>query len=111
VRAVWNGAVLAESDDTVVVDGNHYFPDSSLRPEYFTPSSTKALCPWKGIASYYGITVNGASKADAAWFYRHPLPPAWKVKHRVAFGPGVEIVASTTPARGCRCPGAHSSAG
>ncbi|GAB2614615.1 DUF427 domain-containing protein [Kribbella endophytica] len=94
VRAVWKGVVLAESDDTVVVEGNHYFPDSSLRPEHFTPSSTKSLCPWKGIASYYVVTVNGATNADAAWFYPHPLPLARKVKNRVAFGKGVEIVVS-----------------
>ncbi len=94
VRAVWKGEVLAESDDTLVVDGNHYFPDSSLRPEHFKPSSTKSLCPWKGIASYYDVTVNGATNTDAAWFYSHPSPLARKVKNRVAFGNGVEIVAS-----------------
>ena len=94
MRAVWNGVVLAESDDTVVVDGNHYFPASALRPEYFTPSSTKSLCPWKGIASYYSVKVNDATNADAAWSYRHPLPPARKIRGRVAFGNGVEVVAS-----------------
>jgi uncharacterized protein (DUF427 family) len=92
VRAVWNGAVLAESADTVVVDGNHYFSESALQQEYFTPSSTKSLCPWKGIATYYSVTVNGATNADAAWTYRHPLPPARKIKDRVAFGNGVEVV-------------------
>ncbi|GAA1521479.1 DUF427 domain-containing protein [Kribbella lupini] len=81
VRAVWNGVVLAESDDTVVVDGNHYFPESALRQEYFTPSPTKSLCPWKGIASYYSVTVYGATNADAAWTYRHPLPSARKLKN------------------------------
>jgi uncharacterized protein (DUF427 family) len=94
MRAVWNGVVLAESDDTVVVDGNCYFPASALRQEYFALSSTKSLCPWKGIASYYCVTVNDATNADAAWFYRHPLPLARKLKDRVAFGNGVEVVAS-----------------
>ena len=93
MRAVWNGVVLAESDDTVVVDGNRYFPASALRREYFTPSSTKSLCPWKGIASYCSVTVNGATNADAAWTYRHPLPPARKLKNQIAFGNDVEVIA------------------
>jgi uncharacterized protein (DUF427 family) len=97
VRAVWNGVVLAESDDTVVVDGNHYFPDSALRREYLTPSSTRSLCPWKGIASYCSVTVNGATNVDAVWSYRHPLPLARKIKNRVAFGKGVEIGACDLP--------------
>lgn len=74
VRAVRNGVVVAGSEDTVVVDGNHYFPHAALRQEYFPPSSTKMLCPWKGIASYYCVMVNGAPNADAAQPYRHPLP-------------------------------------
>jgi uncharacterized protein (DUF427 family) len=93
VRAVWNGVVLAESVDTVVVDGNHYFPASALRQQYLTPSSTKSLCPWKGIASYYSVTVNGATTVDAAWSYRYPLPLARKIKNRVAFGNDVEVIA------------------
>ena len=94
VRAIWNGAVVAESDDTVVMDGNHYFPDASLRREYFTRSGSKALCPWKGLASYYSITVDGITNPDAAWFYRHPSPLARNVKKRVAFRNGVEIVSA-----------------
>jgi len=93
VQAIWNGVVLAESDSTVVVEGNQYFPDDSLRREYFTPSSKKTLCLWKGVASYYSITVNGATISDAAWSYRHPSPLARKVKNRVAFWHGVDIVA------------------
>lgn len=97
MRAVWNGVVLAESDETVVVDGNHYFPDSALQQEYFAPSATKSLCPWKGIATYYSVTANGATNAVAAWSYRHPLPLARKIKDRVAFGNGVGVVASDRP--------------
>jgi uncharacterized protein (DUF427 family) len=91
MQSVWNGRVVAESDDTIVVAGNHYFPDSSLREEYFTPSSTKSVCPWKGIACYYSITVDGVTNPDAAWQYRHPWPFVRKVKGRVAFWHGVEV--------------------
>ncbi len=91
MKAIWNGAVLAESDDTIVVEGNHYFPASSLNRDYFTESKTKSLCPWKGIASYYSIVVDGAENTDAAWYYRKPFPFAKKVKNRVAFWNGVEV--------------------
>ncbi len=80
MRAIWNGAVLAESDDTVVVEGNHYFPEESLRKEYFTPTRSATICPWKGKASYYTLTVDGVTSKDAAWQYQHPLPLARKVK-------------------------------
>ena len=93
VRAVWNGAVLAESDHTVVVEGNHYFPPDSLSREYFHPSSSKTLCLWKGIASYYSITVNGATNPDAAWYYPRPSPLARRVRNRIAFWNGVQVVA------------------
>jgi uncharacterized protein (DUF427 family) len=93
VRAVWNGAVLAESDDTVVVKGNHYFPPQSLRWEYFTDSRSRSLCPWKGIASYYTVTVDGRTNPDAAWYYPRPSPFARKLKNRVAFWNGVEVAA------------------
>ncbi|HEY0689128.1 MAG TPA: DUF427 domain-containing protein [Kribbella sp.] len=93
VQAIWHGVVVAESDDTVVVEGNRYFPADSLRQEYFTASSTKTLCPWKGVASYYSITVDGATNRDAAWRYRHPFPLARRIKNRVAFWNGVEVVA------------------
>ncbi|TDO30422.1 uncharacterized protein (DUF427 family) [Kribbella sp. VKM Ac-2527] len=92
VRAVWNGVVVAESDDTVVVEGNHYFPPDSLRREHFTESSAKTLSPWKGVASYYSITVNGVTNPDAAWCYRHPWPLARKVKNRVAFWNGLQVL-------------------
>jgi uncharacterized protein (DUF427 family) len=92
MQAVWNDTVVAESDQTIVVEGNHYFPEDSLRPEYFIPSTSTTICPWKGIASYYHVTVTGQTNRDAAWQYRHPLPLARKVKNRVAFWHGVQVV-------------------
>jgi uncharacterized protein (DUF427 family) len=91
VRAIWNGAVLAESDDTVVVGGNHYFPPESLNWKYVSKSRSHTLCPWKGIASHYTVTVDGRTNPDAAWCYPHPIPFARKVKNRVAFWKGIEI--------------------
>lgn len=91
IRAVWNDTVVAESDDTVVVEGNHYFPEQALKTEYFAPSRMRSLCPWKGVASYYTLTVDGVARPDAAWQYRHPTPLARKVKNRVAFWGDVEI--------------------
>ncbi len=105
VRAVFNGTVIAESDDTVVVEGNHYFPAESLHREYFTGSSTHTVCPWKGIASYYTVTVDGVANPDAAWFYSHPTPLARKVKNRVAFWRGVDVrVVADEPAGGAGAP-------
>lgn len=92
-KAIWNGVVLAESDDTVVVEGNHYFPRESLVEEYFKPSWTRSVCLWKGVASYYSVTVNGQTSPDAAWEYRKPFPSARKVRDRVAFWHGVQVVA------------------
>jgi uncharacterized protein (DUF427 family) len=105
VRAVWNGTVIAESDDTVVVEGNHYFPVESLRREYLSDSGTHTVCPWKGIASYYTLTVDGVANPDAAWFYPHPSPLARKIKNRVAFWRGVDVrVVTDEPARGTGAP-------
>lgn len=95
IRAIWQGTVVAESDDTVLVEGNHYFPEQSLRREYLTPSRTRSLCLWKGIASYYSLTVDGMTRPDAAWQYRSPTPLARRVKNRVAFWGDVEIVDDT----------------
>jgi uncharacterized protein (DUF427 family) len=92
MQAIWNRTVVAESDQTIVVEGNHYFPEDSLRPEYFTSSRSMTICPWKGKASYYHLTVDGETNRDAAWQYRHPLPLARKVKNRVAFWHGVQVV-------------------
>jgi uncharacterized protein (DUF427 family) len=90
-RAIWNGAVLAESDDTVVVEGNHYFPRESINAKYFERSNAHSLCPWKGIASYYHVEVDGQPNRNAAWYYPHPSPLARKIKNRVAFWHGVRI--------------------
>jgi len=91
MRAVWNGQVLAESDDTVVVEGNYYFPAESLRNEFFSGSDTHTVCPWKGLASYYTVTVDGEANADAAWYYPEPKPEAEHVRDRVAFWKGVKV--------------------
>ncbi len=88
---MWNGATLAESDDTVVVEENHYFPVDSLKREYFSESATHTDCPWKGTASYYTITVDGKENRDAAWFYPAPKPAAAEIKNRIAFWRGVTV--------------------
>ncbi|MEV0295409.1 DUF427 domain-containing protein [Nocardia sp. NPDC050710] len=92
VRAVWNDVVLAESDDTVVVEGNHYFPAEAINKEYFAVSDTHTVCPWKGTASYYSITVDDRTNADAAWYYPEPKPEAEQIRDRVAFWRGVDVV-------------------
>jgi uncharacterized protein (DUF427 family) len=91
MRAIWNGVVLADSDDTIVVEGNHYFPNESVHWQYFTTSRTHSLCPWKGVASYHTVDVDGVSNPDAAWFYLHPSPLARRVKNRVAFWNSVRV--------------------
>ncbi len=90
-KATWKGAVLAESDATIVVEGNHYFPPESLHPEFFTPSDTHTDCPWKGKASYRNIEVDGELNADAAWYYPSPFPAAKQIKDYVAFWKGVRV--------------------
>jgi uncharacterized protein (DUF427 family) len=100
VRAMWNGKVIAESDDTVVVEGNHYFPAESLRQMYFSRSRARSLCPWKGLASYYTVTVDGVTSPDAAWFYPHPIPLARRIKNRVAFWQGIEVRVVADRSRG-----------
>ena len=90
-KAVWNGTVLAESDDTVVVEGNHYFPPGSVHREYFSDSAASSVCPWKGMASYYTVTVDGKENADAAWYYPQPKPEAAEIVGHVAFWKGVEV--------------------
>jgi uncharacterized protein (DUF427 family) len=91
MRATWNGTVLAESDDTVIVEGNHYFPAESINREYFTDSVTHSTCPWKGEASYYSVQVDGKTNADAAWYYPQPKDAAKEITDRVAFWRGVEV--------------------
>jgi thioredoxin len=91
VRAHWNGAVIAESDDTVVIEGNHYFPADSVNHDYVVPSNTSTVCPWKGRAAYYSIQVDGKLKRDAAWYYPSPSSAASSIAGRVAFWRGVKI--------------------
>lgn len=91
VEARWNGAVIARSEDTVVVEGNHYFPRAAVRSEYLTASSTHTTCPWKGVASYYSLSVDGATNPDAAWYYPEPKSAAAEIKDRIAFWKGVEV--------------------
>jgi uncharacterized protein (DUF427 family) len=91
MKATWNGATLAESNKTVVVEGNHYFPPDSIKREYFQGSSTHSTCPWKGEASYYNVVVNGKDNKDAAWYYPEPKPAAAEIKDHVAFWRGVEV--------------------
>lgn len=91
MRATWNGVTLAESDETVVVEGNHYFPVDSIAGEHFAPSESHTICPWKGTASYYDVTAGGETNADAAWFYPQPKDAAKEIKDHVAFWRGVEV--------------------
>jgi len=91
MRAVWNGHVVAESDDTVVVEGNHYFPRSSLREDLLRPSATTTRCPWKGEASYYSLEADGRRSEDAVWYYPEPSPQAEMVRDRVAFWKDVRV--------------------
>lgn len=93
MKATWNGAVLAESDDTVVVEGNHYFPPASLKPEHFAASDHTSVCPWKGTASYHHVVAGGETNENAAWVYRDPKSAAAEIKDHVAFWKGVQIEA------------------
>jgi uncharacterized protein (DUF427 family) len=91
MKATWKGAVLAESDETIVVEGNHYFPDHSIDRSYFVESMAHTNCPWKGVASYYDISVNGEVNKDAAWFYPDPKEAAVNIRDRIAFWKGVVV--------------------
>ncbi len=91
MKATWNNTVIAESDDTVVVEGNHYFPETSLNRDYITFSNHKTHCHWKGEASYYSLVVNGEMNADAVWYYANPKPEAESIRGRVAFWKGVKV--------------------
>jgi uncharacterized protein (DUF427 family) len=91
MKASWNGATIAESDDTIVIEGNHYFPREAIRQEYFQESNTHTTCPWKGEASYFSVVVNGETNKDAAWYYPNPKPAAAEIKDYVAFWRGVKV--------------------
>ena len=90
-KAIWNGVVIAESDTTEMVEGNHYFPLETLNMEYFKPTQTQTSCSWKGIASYYTLEVNGKHNPDAAWYYANPKEAAANIKGHVAFWHGVVV--------------------
>lgn len=89
--ARWNGEVIAQSDETVVVESNHYFPRSAVRADVLRPSATKTVCGWKGTASYHSIVAGGRENPDAAWYYPDPKPAAAEIKDRIAFWKGVEV--------------------
>lgn len=91
MKAVWNGVTLAESDRTIVVEGNHYFPPEAIKSQYFQPSATHTTCPWKGLASYYDVVVNGQTNRDAAWYYPTPKPAADQIAGYIAFWRGVKV--------------------
>jgi len=90
-KAVWNGAVLAESDRCEMVEGNHYFPPDAVKREYLKPSDSHTVCPWKGTASYYHVEVGGQRNPDAAWYYPEPSVAARNIKDHVAFWKGVRV--------------------
>lgn len=92
MKAIWNGQVIAESDETVVIENNHYFPPAAIKQEFFKASNTHSVCPWKGTASYYTVEVDGKSNEDAAWFYPEVSELAKGIKGHVAFWKGVEVV-------------------
>ncbi len=91
-QAIWNGVVLAGSDATIVVEGNHYFPPTALNDQYFTKNDTHTVCHWKGTASYYDVVVDGKVNGGAAWYYPDPKAAAQEIKDYVAFWRGVEVV-------------------
>lgn len=91
VRATWNGVVLAESPKTQVIEGNHYFPPEAIKAEYFKDSKTRTTCPWKGLASYYSVEVDGNVNRDAAWYYPNTKPAAKSIEGYVAFWRGVKV--------------------
>lgn len=91
MQATWNGTVVAESEDTVMLEGNHYFPADAVDPDLLQASSHRTVCPWKGVAGYHDLTVGGQVNRNAAWYYAKPSPLARKITGRIAFSPGVEV--------------------
>ena len=105
LRAVWNGAVLAEAPRTIWLEGNHYFPPESLNRDCFRASRAKSLCPWKGLASYYTVVVDGLANPNAAWYYPHPSPLVRKIKNHAAFWNGVQVEGQPEPEAGAEADG------
>ena len=91
MKAVWNNQVIAESNDTIVIENNHYFPVESVNPEFLCSSATNTVCPWKGLASYHTLIVDGKENKDAAWYYPEPKEAAAHIKNYIAFWKGVQI--------------------
>ncbi len=91
MKAIWNNTVLADSDFTVVVEGNHYFPPESIKKEFFKGSDKTTTCPWKGKASYYDVVAEGQTNSAAAWYYPEPTPAAENIRNHVAFWKGIEV--------------------
>jgi len=92
MKAIWKGKVLADSNDTIVIEGNHYFPPQSINQDYFNGSETHSTCPWKGVASYYHVTVGEETNKDAAWYYPETSEMAKGIKGYIAFWKGVEVI-------------------
>ncbi|TAE49903.1 MAG: DUF427 domain-containing protein [Bacteroidetes bacterium] len=92
MKAFWKDTLIAESDKTVVVEGNHYFPADAVDPQYFQPSDHHSVCPWKGTASYYNVVVGGETNANAAWYYPQPSAAAKEIEGRIAFWKGVKVL-------------------
>lgn len=90
-KAIWNGKIIAESDETIVIEGNHYFPPAAIHSEFFNESSTHTVCPWKGTASYYDVVVDGETNKDAAWYYPETSELAKNIKGYIAFWKGVRV--------------------
>lgn len=91
MKAIWNDTVIAESDDTVVVEGNHYFPADSIRDEYFEKTDLTSFCGWKGTANYYSVNVGGKTNKNCAWYYAEPNDAAKRIRGRIAFWNGVRV--------------------
>ena len=91
MKAIWNGKVVAESDDTVIIENNHYFPAGSLNKEFFVETEHRTTCPWKGLASYYSLSVDGEVNQNAAWYYPEPSSAAKAIEGKVAFWKGVQV--------------------
>ncbi len=91
MKAIWNNTIVAESDDTIVVEGNHYFPHDAIKKEHFEKTDHTSVCPWKGTANYFSVKVESEVNENAAWYYAEPKPMAKDIKNRVAFWKGVEV--------------------
>ena len=92
MRAIWNNVVIAQSDDTIVVEGNHYFPLDSIRGKYFTKTEFTTVCGWKGTANYYSVLIDGKTNRDCAWYYAKPNDAAMKIKGMISFWNGIKVV-------------------